>query len=333
MRPLRRQVSLTVACVLAAPLRAFTQPGRIFRVGYVDNTIPLAVLTDPARRDGNTSAFVEALRERGWVEGRNLEILWRSVEGDYARRPAVFHDLVQRPVDVIVLFGDYATRDARTKTRSIPIVMVSSSDPLGQGHAASLARPSGNVTGLVSYVDGLGGKRLQLLKQAAPHVTQVGIVFGERPDDATVASSSRVAQSVGVKWAPVTILNTAMLEPAFAEAARRGVDAMSFGNFSVLNDPNNHNLIRGLVERYRLPVVQASMHEHNGAILNYGTDARAMHVSAAGYVDRILRGAKAGDLPIEQARVFKLWANKRAAKAIGLEIPASVVMLADRVIE
>ena len=334
MRPLRRHfLQAAIGGVLAAPVSAWTQTRRVARVGYVDNTIPLAELSDPARRDPNTRAFVEALRERGWAEGKNLEILWRSAEGTYERRPTLLGELVRRAVDVIVVFGDLATRDARAQTRTIPIVMVSSHNPFLDGHVASLARPGGNVTGLISQVDGIFGKRLELLRETAPHVRKVGTFRNDALPPESVAWVTEVAQSVGVKWAPIVFSDARAFERSFEDAVRDGVNGMLFGALSFFSDARNHGLVRNLVERHRVAALDFATSGQLGAVLHYGPDPQASHVSAAGYVDRILRGAKAADLPIEQPRLLTLWVNKRAAKAIGLVVPRSILARADRVIE
>jgi putative tryptophan/tyrosine transport system substrate-binding protein len=331
MRPSRRLMLGAAGCLLAAPAAVLSQPKRMARIGYVDNTIAITVLADPARRDPGTRAFVESLSQRGWVEGSNLEILWRSAEGDAGKRPAIVDELVRRNVEALVVFGDLATADARARTSTVPIIMASSASPVRLGHVASLAKPGGNVTGVTTPA--VGGKRLQLLKQAAPRITKVAsITGGEFPAQGQVEARA-TARSLGVDWVSLICHDIRDYAPMFQEAARNGVNGMLFPVSTTLSDPKNHDEVRGLVEHYRMPAILSSLNAHVGAILNYGADPRPMHVSAAGYVDRILRGTRPADLPVEQARIFTLWANKRAARAIGLELSQSVLLLADRVIE
>jgi putative ABC transport system substrate-binding protein len=333
----RRHFIAALGAVLAGPKPLLAQSSKRFRIGVVDNTIPLANLSGPSPRDPNARALVQQLRELGWVDGKNIEILWRSAEEDYARRPQLLAELVRLPVDVILVWGNNAAREASQATRSIPIVMVNSADPIRFGLAASLARPGANVTGIDSVPDpGITGKRLALLKQAAPHVTKVAFPTAnyDAANAAFGANTVEAAKALGITLVRMFFEGPESFEKSFGDATRNGVNGLHLGGYSALNADNSQPVIRALIERHRLPAIRtSSVYTESGAILNYGPDEQVTHRRAAFFVDRILHGAKAGELPIERPTNLMLIVNKRAAKAIGLTLPAALLAQADRVIE
>ena len=301
----------------------------------MDNTIPVGDLAGPVPNDPHARSLVEGLRERGWVDGKNIEIVWRSAEEKYERRPALIAELVRLPVDVLLVYGNVAVKEAIDATRTIPVVMVSSQNPVGEKLVASLARPGGNVTGLDLVPDRtFQGKRLSLLKEAAPRVTRVASFIASYSNTEFSPETHEAARTLGLTLVRVPVESAASFEKAFAAAIQQGVNGLMLGGFSPLMAPRNQAMIRSLVERHRLPAIHTTADFTDaGAILNYGPDSRASNQRSAFYVDRILRGAKAGDLPIEKATTPVLVANKRAATAIGITIPASLLTQAHRIID
>lgn len=332
---LRRRLMGAMGAAMAAPVSALAQPGRTMRIGYVDNTIPLVEL-ERAPREANTQVFLDALRELGRQEGRSIEILWRSAEGVPERRPAIFAELVRAKVDVIVVFGDLATADAMQKTRTVPIVMGSSVDPVRIGAAQSLVRPGGNVTGLTGSVADafVDNKRLDILKRAIPKVSHLGWLHpAPKLERRYHPKLMLTVDALRMKLSLLPFDGLKEMDTALADFVRQGGDCLFISVYSFFDDPRNRDGIRALIERHRLPTVSSNSRTNQGAVLNYGPDVRAMHVSAAGYVDKILRGARPAELAIEQPRAFQLIVNLRAAKAIGVTIDPSILVQADRVIE
>lgn len=279
-------------------------------------------------------ALRKGLLEHGWVEGRTFRLVSRSAEGEAERLPSVAADLIALKVDVIVTAGTTSIRAARDATRTIPIVMAAGADPVTMGFAASLARPGGNVTGLSI----LGGeflvKRIELLKQAVPRATRVGVLLHRaNPGNAAFLKAIReAAPKLKVSVSPVEVSEPREFENAFATMTVGGMNAAL-----VLEDPVFSANIARLLEaadRQRLPVMWGNRrYVESGGLMAYGLISEDLWRRAAGYVDKILKGAKPGDLPIEQPTKFELMINLKTAKAIGLTIPPSFLQRADRVIE
>ena len=327
----RRQLVTTLgSAMLAAPFTAWAQrQGKIPRVGFLDPALPRA----------NTSPFLEdfraGLRELGYDEGKNLHLEVRWGEGKLDRLPSLAAELVRLNVDVIVAVTSPSVLAAKQATRTIPIVMPLSSDPVEDGLVASLARPGGNITGLSMMSLELGAKRLQLLKEVLPHaVRPVAVMWN--PDYAGMVARFRqtagAAPAAGMGVRSVEVTNAVELESAFESMGRDRPDALV-----LLADPLTLGQRLRIVEfaaQARLPAI----YEHSGfvdagGLMSYGPNISELIRRAAIYMDRILKGAKPADLPIERPVKFELVINLRCAKALGITIPQSVLLQADRVIE
>jgi putative ABC transport system substrate-binding protein len=308
---------------------ARAQPSdKVYRLGY---------LSHPTRESVayGVDAFVRRLRELGWVEGRNLTIEYRWAEGDVDRLPALAADLVSRNVDVIVAPAGAAALAARNATRTIPIVMIFPQDPVEMGLVASLARPGGNVTGTTFSTGGeIIGKQLQILKEAVPRLARVALL--RNPADPGWASQSRetdaAARAMNLQIRAVDARGEAQLDDAFSAVARERAEALLVAGSSTFLAARVK--VAELARKGRLPTM-CSYRENveAGALMAYAVNMREFVGHAAEYVDRILRGAKPGDLPVEQPTKFELVINLKTAKAIGLAVPQSLTFRADELIQ
>jgi putative ABC transport system substrate-binding protein len=311
------------------PLAADAQPaGKNPRIG---------ILRPGSPPDPLLEAFRQGLRELGYDEGRNISLEYRWAEGRDDRRddrlPGLAADLVRLKVDVIVA-GAGAVEAAKQATQVIPIVMpIRAGDAVRLGFIASLARPGGNVTGLTSLSDDLPGKWIELLKETVPRVSRVAVRWDPAGDPSQVKTSEAAAQSLGVRLHVLKVGRAGGFEPAFAEARKNDAGALI-----VLGSPFFYVRRTHLVElaaKHRLPTIYAQREfvVGSGGLMSYGADYHHQFRRAATYVDKILKGAKPGDLPIEQPTKFELVINRKAAKALGLTIAPSVLARADEVIE
>ena len=303
------------------------QPKNVHRIGFLSGGSPT---TNPAR----TEAFRQGLRELGYVEGKNIVIEWRSAEGKSERVPALAAELVRLNLDVIVTGGSGATRPVKAATSTIPIVMTQDDDPVGSGHVASLARPGGNITGLATLSPELSGKRLELLKEIVPKLSRVA-VFGTSTSAANAKSLAEMepaAGALGVKLQYIDVLAPKDIEPAFRAAVKELADAiLMLVSGPILNARRKETA--ELAVKSRLPVIYERRGDVNaGGLVAYGVTLTDSDRRAAIYVDKILKGAKPADLPVEQPKKFEFIINLRAAKQIGLTIPPNVLARADRVI-
>ena len=281
-----------------------------------------------------TQHFRRGLRDAGYFEGRDVVIEWRSAEGDYGRVPELASDLVRSGVDVIVQDSTFGTRETMQLTTTIPIVMALVVDPLGSGLVQSLSRPGGNVTGLSMMTSDLNSKRLQLLKDTAPQVTRIGVLWNpDHPFHSKVAEDLKaIAPSLSVELSLAGVRNPEQLEAAFSDFDGAKVQALY-----VVEDPiffANQKTILGLSSKARLPTIhELRRWPEEGALISYGPDLHDLFRRAALYVGRILKGAKPADLPVEQPTRFELVINLKAAKALGLDLSPQLQQLADEVIE
>jgi putative ABC transport system substrate-binding protein len=315
--------------LLAVPLAAEAQPAaKVYRIGLL-GTVPL---TDPGTShiwDG----FLEGLRQLGYVEGQNFVIEGRYSEGRSERLPALAAELVQLKVDVIVAAATTADEAKRT-TSTIPIVMTNHGDPVGSRVVASLARPGGNVTGLSALSPALVGKQLQLLKEAVPRVSRVAVLSNPtHPSHPTSLQEAEVAaRSLKVRLQILEARAPTEVAGAFSTVTKE-----SAGALLVLGDPmffGERTRIVELAAKSRLPLMSIQKeYAEAGGLLAYGIDQRDSFRRAATYVDKILKGAKPADLPVEQPTKFELVINLKTAKALGLTIPQSVLGRADEVIQ
>jgi putative ABC transport system substrate-binding protein len=279
-------------------------------------------------------AFRQGLRELKYVDGKNIFIEWRSAEGKVERLPALATELVSLKVDVIVTGSPTVTRATKETTSRIPIVMALDNDPVGNGFVASLARPGGNITGLSSISVDTSGKQLELLKETIPRLSRVTI-FGTSTNPGNAQALKEIELSARVfkiQLQYLDILDPKDFESAFETAVNGRANAVL-----VLGSPvnfNNRTLVAELAVRSRLPVIHSNTeYVEAGGLMTYGPNYPDLYRRAATYVDKILKGAKPADLPVEQPMKFEFIVNLKAAKQIGLTIPPNVLVRADRVIK
>jgi putative tryptophan/tyrosine transport system substrate-binding protein len=313
---------------LAGPLAGEAQQATwVARLGWLGD--------DPAPGHPLLEAFLQGLRDLGYVEGRNVVIEYRFAKGKLERYPALAAELVALKVDVIVTSETSAALGAKHVTATIPIVMASSDAPVFYGLVASLARPGGNVTGLHSTArPELAGKRLQLLKEVVPGLSRVGVLLdsGDAYALLMMREIERVAQAIGVQLHSVKTRRPEEFERAFEAALLDRVDALI--TMEGVQTVMDRTRIVDFAAMSRLPAIYGLREFVDaGGLMAYGTDRRDLFRRAATYIDKILKGAKPADLPVEQPTKFELVINLRTAKALGLTIPPSVLGRADQVIE
>jgi putative ABC transport system substrate-binding protein len=327
----RREFILALGGAAAAlPLAASAQQpaGRVYRVGYF-------VFGSREQAIHLSKAFEEGLRSLGYRVGENVVIEYRSANGQLERLPALAAELVRLGVDVIVTAAHQNTVAAMKATTTIPIVMTNSVDPVGAGLVANLARPGGNVTGFgVDAGDEIFGKRLELLKETLPNLKRVGILWNPdfAPNRSRLTSMREAAQMLGLTLVPAEARGLDALEQAFATMVRESAQA-----FVVLGEPvlfNCRGQIAVMAIRERLPAIStAREYAEAGVLLSYGPDLQDQFRRSAAFVDKIFKGAKPADLPVEQPTKFELVVNIKTAKALGVDVPPSVLARADEVIE
>lgn len=279
-------------------------------------------------------AFRQALRDLGWVEGKNISFEYRYAEGRQDRFSDLAADLVRLEVDVIVAFATTESLAAQKATRIIPIVMAAGGDPVAIGLVESLARPGGNVTGLSQMIAELGGTRLALLKEIVPKLSRVAVLWSPQSASSTLywKDLQLPARQAGLQLHSMEVRTPDELDKAFEDATRARAEALVVTGAPVITA--NQKRIVDLAAKSRLPSIsQTSEFADAGGLVAYGPDRVDLYRRAAAYVDKILRGAKPGDLPIEQPTKFELVLNLKTAKVLGVTIPPSVRFRADRVIE
>jgi putative tryptophan/tyrosine transport system substrate-binding protein len=327
----RRFLLTSLAGALAAPCAAKAQQAdKIARIGYLS----ASVAAGAHLRD----AFLQGLRELGYAEGRNVVIEYRDAGGKYERLPALAAELVALEVDVIFAGGTPHALAAKQATRTLPIVFAGATDPVGKGLVASFARPGGNVTGLsVLPQEQLVGKRLELLKRAVPGVSRVAVLwqpgaYGEGADKDTLKGAEVAARALRVRVQFVEAQGPADLDRAFSEMTRGGADGLLLITSSMLF-LERRRLVQ-LAAKNRLPAVYSARDFVDAdGLMAYGQNVADFFRHAATYVDKILRGAKPADLPVEQPMKFELSINLKTAKTLGLTIPPSLLQHADSVIQ
>jgi putative ABC transport system substrate-binding protein len=324
-------VTLTLSLLGAAPTTE-AQPGaKPPRVGV------LLAGSPPPRAPALASldAFRQGLHDLGYVEGQNILLEWRWAEGQEGRLPALATELVGLPVDVLVATTTRAVQAAQHATRTIPIVMAVSADPVASGFVASLRHPEGNITGMSIMAPEVSGKRLELLRDLRPSMAHVGILLnpaqpGSRLD---VQGLEGAAQALGLELSMLEVRSAEAFESAFAALSRAGVDALLVLPDPLLLDPHRRD-IATLALQHRLPTMYGwRLFVEAGGLMSYGPRLPDMFRRAAYYVDRILKGAKPADLPVEQPTKFELIINLTTAEALGITIPAHVLVQADEVLK
>jgi putative ABC transport system substrate-binding protein len=300
------------------------QPNKIPRIGYLSS----------GSASIRTEAFRQGLRELGYIEGKNITIEYRNAEGKIERYSDLASDLVSLKVDVIFVPSTPGALAAKNATKTIPIVFTSVGDPVGNGLVASLARPGGNITGLSTLAPDLSGKELELLKETVPKVSRVAVVYN--PDNPGKTSSLRetevAARALRLQLQPLEVRDPSDIEPAFQAARREKTGALI-----VLRDVVTIGQTKRIVElalKNQLPAIYGDRDFVDaGGLMSYGPNMSDLFRRAAVYVDKILKGAKPADLPVEQPTKFEFIINLKAAKQIGLTIPPNVLARADKVIK
>ena len=283
--------------------------------------------------DSRVEAFRQGLHDLGYVEGKNIAIEWRFAEGQQARVAPLVAELIHLRVDIIVTDGNQTTSVAKSQTKTIPIVMASESDPVGMGTVTSLARPGGNITGLSNLIEGLSAKRLEILTESLPGIARVGAIWN--PENPQAVSSFKeeqiAAQAFAVQLQSLEVHGPNDFEGAFQAAIKARTHALSVLSDSLMF--NHRTQILALAAKHKLPTMHTQgLWVEAGGLMSYGTSFPDLWRRAATYVDKILKGAKPADLPVEQPTKFELVINLKTAKQIGLTIPQKVLVKADKVI-
>jgi len=312
---------------LAAPLGAEAQPeGKIYRIGFLG---PPSASTHATR----VEALREGLRELGYVEGKNVEIEYRWADGKYDRLSDLAAELVRLKVHVLVTFGTSGALAAKQSTTTIPIVMAGTGDAVSTGLVASLARPAGNITGLTLFIPELIAKRLELLKEAVPHAGRVAVLV--HPDNTAsvpvLKAMESTARSLKVELQRFEARQPSEFENAFSRMAKSRVDGVVVTDDPLFNA--NAMTIADLATKKRLPSAGGGEFVEAGGSIGYGVNFPDAFRRAAYFVDKILKGARPSDLPVEQPTKFELVINLKTAKALGLAIPPSLLLRADQVIQ
>ena len=320
---------LATAILISAPAAHAHQAGKIFRIGFLDPSTASSMAAQ-------LEAFRQELRKLGWIEGKNISIEYRYAEGKLDRYPELAADLVRLKVDLIVVSGGATPLAAKKATSTIPIVMTSTGDPVSQGLVASLARPGGNVTGNSSLSPELNTKRLEILKDAVPKLAQVGLLWGVGGSVLSDLQLKELRPAAAALKLKLEEINTEPdpkgLESAFQTAKQKQVGA-------IMTTPGSRffaerKRIVELAGKYRLPAIYPQKEfVEAGGFMSYGADMEDLYRRAAAYVDKILKGAKPADLPVQQATKFEFVINLKAAKQIGLTVPPEVLARANRIIQ
>jgi putative ABC transport system substrate-binding protein len=326
----RRRIALAFAAgALVAPVasRAQWQPTKVARIGFLG----LASSTGWATR---VDALREGLRDLGYVEGRNIFIEFRWAEGKYDRLPSLADELVRLGVDVLVTAGTPGTLAAKRATSTIPIVMAVSGDAIATGIVDSLARPGGNITGSTFFDPEMTAKRLEVLKEAIPRLAQVAVLLN--PDNPGSTGPVLKAMQIAAESKKIALLRFEVLRPnefdsAFAAMVQRRVDAVAIFDDAMFLA--NARAIADIAANNRLPLIGNREIVEAGGLIGYGVNTLELWRRAAYFVDRILKGARPSDLPVEQATKFELLVNLKTANALGITIPQSLLLRADKVIQ
>ncbi len=330
MTPVHKKITILVLCALLLapcfPAQA-QQPTKIPRIGFL-------AANSLSSLSARIEAFRQGLRALGYVEGKNIVIEYRYAEGNAERLPALATELVQLNVDIIVTAGSASTRPAKEVTRIIPIVMAADSDPVGTGFVVSLARPGGNITGLSNLAPEISGKRLELLKETVSKLSRVG-VFGQSSTPGTAPALRETELAAAALKVQLQFLE--VRDPKDIENAFRSASKWRAGGVILLSNPvftSQGKLLADLAVKSRLPAIsQISEFVDDGGLMSYGVSVVDLYRRAATYVDKILKGRKPVDLPVEQPIKFEFIISLKAAKQIGLTIPPNVLVRADRVIK
>jgi ABC-type uncharacterized transport system substrate-binding protein len=326
----RRQFITLLGGAAAWPLTAWAQQvGRMRRIGML---LPSAA--DDPESMSRVTAFLQGLQELGWTDGRNVRIEFRWGAGDAEQYVKIASDLIALAPDVVLTLGTLSVKALQRATRTVPIVFAQTTDPVGGGLVESLARPGGNVTGFAAPEFQTSGKYVEVLKEAAPQLTHIAVTRdpGNAAGTAQFAAIQTVASSLGMDTRPVDVRETSEIERVVAAAARQP----NTGLIVTASAPAqiHRDLLIALAAQYRLPAIYPyRFFAADGGLISYGVDQHDDFRRAAGYVDRILKGEKPADLPVQAPTKFELVINLKTARALGLTVPLALLARADEVIE
>jgi putative ABC transport system substrate-binding protein len=315
----------------ASPLAAFAQAQT--KVRHIGFLTPRS-RPSPPDRDAFSAAFVQGMRDLGYVEGKNLVIEWRYADGNYKSLPGLAAELSRMDLDVIVTYGTAGAQALKKATSSIPIVVAAAVDLVGSGIVESLAHPGGNVTGLSAIGVDLGPKHAELMKTAMPKLASIAVLMnpGNSTHSAILKNVEAAAEKLGMKVVPAEARVPNEIEGAFAAASRKGAGAVVVATDAFYSGQGPRLADASL--KHRMPTISIYDESvHAGCLMSYGQDIADFHRQAATYVDKILKGAKPADLPVEQPTRFVLAINLKTAKALGLTIAPSLLLRADEVIQ
>jgi putative ABC transport system substrate-binding protein len=321
----RKLLVVLGASALAWPLASVAQQARLYRLGVLSTT---TAANAPIVR-----AFTQGMEKLGWIDGKNISIEHRYAEGNVDRLPALAADLVQRKVDVIVTLSGTGTLAAIRVAGAIPIVFVTLADPVGMGFVMSRARPGGNITGITGIGSELIARRLQLLKETIHKISRIAVIItGEPTDMLQFAEVQRAAEAFGIEVLSIKVRDRDDLPQALALLRRWRAESMYVLDASV--NFYNRELLTKFAAENRVPMIAgAKSYAEAGGLISYGTNYEDLSRHAATLVDKILRGARPADIPIEQSGMVELVINIKTAKVIGIKIPQSLLARADKVIE
>jgi putative ABC transport system substrate-binding protein len=323
MKRKRVSVLLAILFVSLLQLAEAQQPGKVPRIGYL--------ASGASRASPNAEALRQGLRDLGYVEEQNIAIEYRSSEGNTDRLPGLASELVRLKVDIIFAARGDAGRAAKKATSAIPIIFVGTPDPVASRLVASLARPGGNVTGFSNGAPGLYGKRLEIIKETLPKLARVGVLLNPAYPSGLVLKETRSAgQELGVQVQSLEVRSSNDIDRAFEAATKAQAGALVVAQQAPIN--TNPKRIVELAAKRRLPAIYADAPWiHVGGLMSYGPSMPDLYRRSAVYVDKILKGTKRADLPVEQPIKFEMMINLKTAKALGLTIPQVVLMRAERV--
>ena len=327
----RRLVVIALGAGALAPLASFAQQqDKVRRIGFL-GARSRSTQSNP---DVYYDAFTRGMRELGYIEGKNLVIEWRFADGKYERLPGLAAELVQMKVEVIMTHSTPATQALQRATSAIPIVFVAVSDPIGSGIAVSLARPGGNITGLTNILSELSAKHIELLKIILPKLSRVAVFVN--PDNpshpAVLKSIQAAARQVGIKVLPLDVHTPEEIERGFATMKRERAEALINASDPFLSLQKQR--ITELALKNRIPSISSTREDvQAGGLMSYGTSFIGLYRRAATFVDKILKGTKPAELPIEQPTRFEMLINRKTANALGLKINNELLLRADEVIE
>jgi len=320
---MRRRAFVSGLALLTLLPQAARAQSRSVRLGVL-------LFSDPTS-DPNIRAFREGMRELGWIEGQNLSIEYRYAEGRLDRVPELSAELVRTHPTVMFVIGTDIAPALVAATTTIPIVMLVSGDPVKGKLVSSLRRPGGNVTGFTLLASDLAAKRLQLLREAASRITRPAVIWNPEHADDELHETETAARALGLRLRSVEVPNLGQLDAALETIPGSGVDSLIA--VSSRTTVRGRKSIIAFAARHRLPLVGGwGLWADDGALMSYGPDPNVLARRAAGYVDRVLRGARVGELPVEQPTKFDLVVNLGTAKSLGLAVPSSLLAQADRVI-